>query len=287
MKMNSGPFRLLIGQVSYIHDRCQVIKPKGFKSKMFNLNLEKISTSGTPLPGENVLSKALNICTVPALVAVEIAADPSTTSQIEDLVTANLEKIKTDQLSKQSDRSSNQGYESLPTKAISGAQNTFTPTVSPYDSLESDQRSYNANIHIEEAQSKSNRKVCSPTSAFPSPYPVNNTPNAATGGTHFDTAPFNPINTNTEINHFDLTSPIISILIELDEVLKKHMLATSNSTNPINTNHKLTADTEILFGDATGVIAAINHLIVDNHSDNSIDDDSIRKKLIPGRVVQG
>lgn len=215
------------------------------------------------------------------MVAVEIAANPTINSRIDDLVTANLEKIKTNQLSKQYD---------LPSNKISGNSNyvasdcrTFTPTTTtPYDSLESDQRSYNANVHIEEQQQLNlNRNSSSPIC------PVNDAPNITIGGTtHFDTTPFQAINLKTQnnIHYFDSISPLISILNELDEVLKQHMAAANTNTNPINTNHKLTADTELLFDETNGVIDAINHCIVDNQIDSSIDDDNIRKKLIPGRV---
>lgn len=54
-----------------------------------------------PITGTSI-SKALNVCTVPALVAVEVATEPNIPLQIEEIVSLNLDQIKDNVLSTKS-----------------------------------------------------------------------------------------------------------------------------------------------------------------------------------------
>lgn len=229
-----------------------------------------------PPPQDNVLCKALNICTVPALVAVEIAADPITASNIEALVASNLNKIKDGQLSKQSESESFHDCETLPIKLDKDEEVATMFFDDPEDSLESELRSYNANIHIEETRTgptdcNYSPKLTGPADTEPL---IDLSTKVTTGGTHFENTAHDTIDTSIDTLITD-NSPIISILNELDEILNKYV--NSDSTNPSITNLDLAVETQ---GDAEAKHLLIN---INSGENSSVEEDHESMKDIPGR----
>lgn len=225
---------------------------------------------------DSVLHKALNICTVPALVAVEIASSPVTTSAIKNMVTANLDKIKDRQLSKQTEIRPFQNIESTAYPIKLEKKIHLDTFESPYNSLDSDQRSYNANIHIEEGRTKVNRDFSPNASTLLS----NAGSLASTGGTNFHhTSQYEILHQNTDILKFNSSSssPVILTLIELEQLLKK----LTNTNLVINTNLELTVERQVNANENNGVVNVEAKKLL-----CSIDEDSDSDGLIPGRKVK-
>lgn len=241
-------------------------------------------TEDSPID-DHILRKALNICTVPALVAVEIASSPATTSAIEDMVTANLDRIKDGQLLKQSENKPFPAIDSVsyPKKLEKKIQ--LDAFDSPYNSLDSDQRSYNANVHIEERRTTKINRDFSPKASLSS----HTGSLASSGGTNLHhTSHFETLHQNTDILKFNSpsASPVILTIIELDQLLKK-----LTNTNPVsNTNLELTVEKQVNDNDHDGhvnVEIEANKSLVANQTTelSSIDEDSDSDGLIPGRTV--
>lgn len=211
---------------------------------------------------------------MPALVAVELGGGPNTASTIEHLVTANLDKIKDSQLSRQSDKQTFQNSHFFPIAPKSDCKNMND---SPYDSLESDQRSFNPHVHIEDS-AKINEPRMAPSPVAAQPLDDADIQNGNGGTTHH--------------HHSFLTDPrtgynnpsLLLTLSELNQTLSRLSNAHLTNTN-FDCNNRLITNRKLTTVDNTHGNEKVNESHEFCYSltkSDSLDDDILGCGLIPG-----